>query len=74
MNNRESISQIIEEFTSAIPEHIDKMPAFCNNGVSRNEMEWKHICFAMAGEIERLRAKDALAGLVSTAQEKGLRY
>lgn len=46
---------VIEEFTDSIPKHINDMPAFCSNGVTRNEMEWKHMAFAMAKEIINLR-------------------
>ena len=49
------VCDVIDEFISEIPEHINDMPAFCSNGVTRNEMEWKHLAFSMANEIIRLR-------------------
>ncbi|MBW1726005.1 MAG: hypothetical protein JRJ62_00205 [Deltaproteobacteria bacterium] len=53
----ENSAKIIDEFTSCIPEHIEGMPAISSNGVTRSEMEWKHIAIGMAKEIELLRSK-----------------
>jgi len=54
------MSELIEEFIDSIPKHIGNMPYLSSNGVSRNEMEWKHICFAMAKEIIELREGGAV--------------
>jgi hypothetical protein len=50
------LKSIIDEFTDAIPDHIDKMPEISSNGTTRNEMEWKYMAKAMAREIITLRS------------------
>jgi len=57
-SNELLVCDVIDEFTSSIPEHISAMPAFSNNGVTRNEMEWKALARTMAGEIIRLRKEN----------------
>jgi Cu/Zn superoxide dismutase len=49
------VGDIVHEFTTEIPPHIGDMPALSSNGVTRSEMEWKHLAFAMSREIIRLR-------------------
>jgi len=51
------VNSVIEEFTGNIPKHINDMPSISSNGVTRNEMEWKHIAKSMAKEINLLRHK-----------------
>jgi len=53
-------SEIIQEFIDHIPERIERTPAFCSNGVTRNEREWKFMAVAMAKEIVRLRELEKL--------------
>lgn len=48
---------LIDEFAAAIPEYIASLPPHMSNGTSRNEYEYKHICFAMGREIKRLRER-----------------
>lgn len=57
------VGEVITEFSEAIPAHIEEMEAHSSNGVSRNEMEYKHIAFALAKEVVNLRVKkeDVLA-------------
>lgn len=49
------VCDVIDEFINDIPSHVNDMPAFSSNGVTRNEMEWKHLTFLMAKEIIKLR-------------------
>lgn len=49
------IGKLIEEYAEFIPAHIENEPYLSNNGVSRNEREWKAIARAMANDIEHYR-------------------
>lgn len=51
------VADVISEFTSAIPPHLESMPSISSNGVTRNEMEWKNIAKALAAEVVRLRKR-----------------
>lgn len=49
------VCDVIDEFVGGIPKHVNDMPGVSSNGVTRNEMEWKHLTFLMAKEIIKLR-------------------
>lgn len=63
-------ASILDEFTKKIPKHIDDMPSITCNGVTRNEMEYKHICFAMADQIIQARQENEALSNICNKQEK----
>lgn len=69
------LGKIIDEFTAAIPQHIDDLPEISSNGVTRAEMELKYIVRAMAAEIINLRNTRASGWIsVDTPPEKSGAY
>jgi hypothetical protein len=49
-------NEVIEEFTGKIPAWVTP-ENFPNNSLARCEMEWKHLCFALADEIVKVRLR-----------------